>query len=96
MTFAQFISRPALTALALASSLGVARAADEGVEFFEKKIRPLLAEQCYECHSASRKTKGGLSLDSREGWLKGGDSGPALVPGDLEASRLIKIGRAHV
>ena len=93
MTFAQFISRPALTALALASSLGVARAADEGVEFFEKKIRPLLAEQCYECHSASRKTKGGLSLDSREGWLKGGDSGPALVPGDLDASRLIKAVR---
>ena len=93
MTFAQFISRPALTALALASSLGVARAAEEGVEFFEKKIRPLLAEQCYECHSASRKTKGGLSLDSREGWLKGGDSGPALVPGDLDASRLIKAVR---
>ena len=67
------------------------RAADapDGVEFFEKKIRPLLAEHCYECHSAGKKTKGGLALDSREGWMKGGDSGPALVPGEVEASRLI-------
>ena len=61
----------------------------KGVEFFEKRIRPLLAEHCYECHAVSQKLKGGLALDSREGWLKGGESGPALVPGDLEASRLI-------
>ncbi len=66
-----------------------AQAADDGVEFFEKKIRPLLAEHCYECHATGQKTKGGLNLDSREGWMKGGDSGPALVPGELEGSRLI-------
>ena len=68
-----------------------ARAADvpEGIEFFEKRIRPLLAEHCYECHAVGQKLKGGLALDSREGWLKGGDSGPALVPGELDASRLI-------
>ncbi len=59
------------------------------VDFFEKKIRPLLAENCFECHSAEKKTKGGLRLDTRDGWAKGGDSGPALVPGDVEASRLI-------
>ena len=69
------------------------RAADDGVAFFEKKIRPLLAEHCYECHAAGKKTKGGLNLDSRDGWMKGGDSGAALVPGDLDASLLIKAVR---
>ena len=44
----------------------------EQVEFFEKKIRPLLAEHCYECHAVGQKLKGGLALDSREGWMKGG------------------------
>ena len=49
--------------------------------FFEKNIRPALIKYCYECHSReSGKTKGGLLLDSREGVLQGGDSGPALIP----------------
>ncbi len=62
-----------------------------GVEFFEKHIRPVLVENCYKCHSAeSDKVKGGLLLDTREALLKGGDSGPALVPGDPEKSLLIK------
>ncbi len=65
-----------------------------GVEFFEQKIRPLLVAQCYECHSAeSKKLKGGLRLDSRDGWLKGGDTGAAIVPGDAEKSLLIKAVR---
>jgi len=68
-------------------------AAETGVEFFEKKIRPLLAEHCYECHAIGKKLKGGLALDSREGWMKGGDSGMTLVPGDPEASLLIKAVR---
>src|SRR5436190_5944307 len=68
--------------------------ADEGVEFFEKKIRPLLVEHCYKCHSAqSEKVKGGLLLDTREGLLKGGNTGPAMVPGDPEKSLLIKAVR---
>src|SRR5829696_3604149 len=59
-------------------------------QFFESKIRPVLVESCYKCHSAeSERVKGGLLLDSREGLLKGGDSGPAMVPGDSEKSRLI-------
>jgi len=67
------------------------RGADEGVEFFEKKIRPLLVEHCYKCHGAqSGKVKGGLLLDTREGLLKGGDTGPAIVPGKSEESLLIK------
>ena len=59
-----------------------------GEEFFESKIRPLLVDRCYECHSGE-KTKGGLALDTREGWQKGGDSGPVVVPGKPEESLLI-------
>src|SRR6266545_7686953 len=51
--------------------------AGDGIEFFEKTIRPLLVEHCYKCHSAeSEKIKGGLMLDTREALLKGGDTGP--------------------
>ena len=65
-----------------------------GVEFFEKKIRPVLVERCFECHSESKgKTKGGLAMDSREALLHGGDSGPSLVAGDLEKSKLIEAVR---
>jgi hypothetical protein len=64
------------------------------LEFFEKSIRPLLVERCYKCHSAnSEKLKGGLMLDTRAGLLKGGDTGPAIVPGDPEKSVLIKAVR---
>lgn len=57
---------------------------------FEKKIRPILVAQCYSCHAAdSREIKGGLALDTREGIRKGGDSGPAVVPGDVNSSLLI-------
>jgi hypothetical protein len=64
----------------------------EGVEFFERKIRPALADHCYQCHSAqAKKPAGGLRLDTRAGMLKGGASGePAIVPGDPEKSLLIK------
>jgi Protein of unknown function (DUF1549)/Protein of unknown function (DUF1553)/Planctomycete cytochrome C len=61
-------------------------------DWFENKIRPVLVERCYKCHSSqSDKLKGGLLLDSRAGMLKGGESGqPAIVPGDAERSRLIE------
>jgi hypothetical protein len=64
----------------------------EGLEFFEKRIRPALAENCYACHSEkSKRPQGGLLLDSIEAMLKGGASGqPAVVPGDPEKSLLIK------
>ncbi|HMC28762.1 MAG TPA: PSD1 and planctomycete cytochrome C domain-containing protein, partial [Verrucomicrobiae bacterium] len=66
----------------------------DGFEFFENKIRPLLVERCFECHStSSKKIKGGLTLDSRDQLLKGGDSGPAIVPGAPEKSLLIKAVR---
>ena len=63
----------------------------EGLEFFEKKIRPVLIDRCYSCHSAeAKKIKGELYVDSREGLLKGGELGPSLVPGDPDQSLLIK------
>jgi hypothetical protein len=59
-------------------------------EFFESKIRPVFVENCYKCHSqGAEKIKGGLLLDTREGVLKGGDTGPAIVPGNPEKSLLI-------
>jgi hypothetical protein len=61
------------------------------VEFFETKIRPLLVNQCYECHSGvSKSLKAGLRLDSKSAMLKGGDSGPAIVPGKPTDSLLIQ------
>ena len=61
------------------------------VEFFEKNIRPVLIQRCYECHSVEKgKSKGGLALDSREAVLKGGDNGPALVPGQPDKSLFIE------
>ena len=64
---------------------------EEGLAFFEKRIRPLLQEYCYDCHSANaKKLKGGLRLDSREGWVKGGESGPAIMPGKPDESLLIR------
>jgi hypothetical protein len=66
-------------------------ASPEGLEFFEKRIRPVLAERCYACHSASaQKVKGNLRLDTRESTRKGGDTGPALVPGDPRTSLLLR------
>ena len=85
--------RGALSFLALGcwlSTSGASVATPEQIEFFESRIRPVLAQECYECHSESGKRKGGLLLDSRPGWQEGGDSGPLLVPGDPTASLLIQ------
>ncbi len=60
----------------------------EAEKFFEARIRPVLVRECYGCHSSKSQVKGGLWLDTREGSQAGGDSGPAVVPGDLEESLL--------
>jgi hypothetical protein len=81
--------------IAMLLATGTAWAADPPVErrqlaFFESKIRPVLVKNCYECHAAdSKKISGGLLVDSRQGLLEGGESGPAVVPGDLKESLLI-------
>ena len=70
--------------------------ADEQIEFFEKHIRPVLAQECYECHSTATKAKGGLLLDTRLGWEEGGDSGAVIVRGDPGASLLLKSIRHEI
>ena len=75
-------------------ALTVARAATpsaDSPDFFETRIRPLLATNCYSCHADSQ--LGGLRVDSRESILKGGKSGPAMVPGDPDKSVLIRAVR---
>ena len=68
---------------------GARAAAPEEIEFFEKQVRPVIADQCYKCHGAE-KQKGGLRMDSREALLKGGEDGPVVAPGKPEDSSLIK------
>src|SRR5262245_66595353 len=76
-----------LVVMAAASAAG---SQTEGTAFFETRIRPVLVDRCYKCHSAvAKKKKGDLWVDSRAALQAGGQSGPALVPGRPEASRLI-------
>lgn len=64
---------------------------DDGIEYFETHIRPLLVKRCYACHSEQSDSKeGGLYLDTQEGWSTGGERGPALIPGDVAASLLVR------
>ena len=79
------------TVLLAAGFLAVARAQDPGVELFEKKIRPALVERCEQCHSDKVSSPmGGLRVDTATGLLAGGASGPAVVPGNPGASRLLE------
>ena len=80
---------PLIFALIGSAALAAGVLPPEQAEFFEKKIRPVLASECYECHDA-KKQKGGLRLDYRDGWKKGGDSGDAIVPGEPAKSLLLK------
>ena len=87
------LARTTPTFISFAFAIASALAADaESFDFFESKIRPVLAERCYKCHSAEAdKLKSELFLDSKEGILKGGESAkPAIVPGNAETSRLIE------
>jgi hypothetical protein len=83
-----------ITAFLAAAHANAAEALEpsaERYEFFEKRIRPVLIERCYECHSTqAKKLKGGLLLDTQAGLLKGGDSGPAIVPESPHKSLLIQ------
>src|SRR5437016_2143410 len=89
-------------AVATAWVLFAAAGADTGstsfspqqIEFYERQVQPVLAENCYKCHShQADKIKGSFVLDSREALLKGGETGPAIVPGEPEKSLLIKAVR---
>ncbi|OAI41523.1 hypothetical protein AYO40_00380 [Planctomycetaceae bacterium SCGC AG-212-D15] len=77
-----------------AAAVPGAGAVPADIAFFEKKVRPILFDRCFRCHSvAAKKQKGGLWLDSRAAILKGGDTGPAIVPGDADRSLLIQAVR---
>jgi len=66
----------------------------DDADYFRQRVQPLLDRRCYECHShRAKELQGGLSLDSRSGWVKGGDSGTAIVPGKPDESLLIKAVR---
>jgi hypothetical protein len=81
----------ALGADPAARAKDVAALTPDEQQFFEKQVRPLLIKHCYQCHSSEAKVlKGGLHLDSRAGWMKGGDSGPAIVLGEPDKSLLIE------
>ncbi|MDR3638538.1 MAG: PSD1 and planctomycete cytochrome C domain-containing protein [Isosphaeraceae bacterium] len=80
-------------ARAAVSDQTVPRQDPAAVEFFEKRVRPLLVSRCYNCHSANTNAKGGLRVDDRNGLLQGGGSGPAVVPGKPEESLLLQAVR---
>src|SRR5262245_55936740 len=79
--------RAGLVAL-VATTTSAADFPAEDIEFFEREVRPLLVEHCHKCHGPKMQ-KGGLRLDSRAAVLKGGDTGPAIKPGDVKESLLI-------
>src|SRR4051794_26498729 len=84
--------RVVATLLAMGSIVatsGRAARAEDPEAAFETRVRPVLAGTCFPCHGGE-KTSGGLRVDSREALVKGGDSGPAVVPGDPGASLLIQ------
>ena len=79
-----------LAAIGLSAILApVALSGDDRSEFFEKRVRPVLANECWGCHGPETQ-HGGLRLDSREAVIRGGGRGPAIVPGDPEASLLVR------
>ena len=76
---------------AAAAPAAVETPSAEQVQFFETKIRPVLMDKCYACHSSQgEKIRGGLVLETRAGVLRGGDDGAVVIPGDADASLLIK------
>src|SRR5437762_2719968 len=87
------VMRTAVLTVTLCATLAAVARADapdpRAVEFFETKIRPLLADNCYRCHG-EKKQMAGLRLDSRSAMLTGGDSGPILVAGDPSKSRIVE------
>ncbi len=79
-----------VTSGSIASAVGDNEFTTRQLDFFESHIRPVLIERCFECHSGGKKQKGGLNLSFRQGLLRGGETGPAIVPGKPMESLLIE------
>jgi cytochrome c553 len=81
-----------VTLVAFASAARADEASPDAakLDFFEKKIRPILADHCYQCHSADTKPSGGLRVDDLHGLLLGGDAGPAIIAGKPEESLILE------
>ena len=88
--FIQMLGRLPIILIILGSGLQLTAADPAGLEFFEKKIRPVLVSECYKCHSKDEKVKGELRLDWKGGWQKGGESGATIIPGRVGKSLLIQ------
>ena len=93
---ALFVRKPLawLVILVATALFTVVKPEEQGDEFFEKKVRPILVSRCFDCHSGkladgAKTPKGNLRLDSREAALKGGDTGPAVMPRKLKESLLV-------
>src|SRR5579871_1684432 len=90
LTIGQAQKAPA-SSVPAAANVAAAPIDAAGIEFFESKVRPVLAERCYGCHShATQKAMGNLYLDSREAMIRGGKRGSALLPGEPVRTRLLQ------
>ena len=85
-----------LFALMVSSTEAEEKPRPEDIKFFEERIRPVLVANCYSCHNSGDTREGGLALDHRAGLRKGGQSGPAIIPGDPAKSLLLKLVRHEV
>src|SRR5262245_43846496 len=85
------MGRRALTVLTVVFLAAPLHGQENGFELVERKIRPVLVEHCYKCHSRqASKQRGGLLLDTRQSLRRGGDSGPPIVPGKPAESLLVQ------
>ena len=81
--------------LAIGLAAGAEEPGYEPARFFRLHVEPILKTRCYKCHSSDSEAEGGLSLDSKAGWVNGGEHGPAVKPNDLTNSPLIQAVRYH-
>jgi mono/diheme cytochrome c family protein len=87
-----YVFRVLVALVAACAALPASRVAGaDAKELFEKQVRPLFERKCFDCHSSKAdEVKGGLKLDTLEDVMKGGESGPAIIPGDVENSFLLR------
>src|SRR5215210_9244695 len=89
-TLAALLAASPLASAAAPTTAPAVKLSKDDSAFFESKVRPILVSRCYKCHSVEeKKNKGGLVLDTREGWQKGGENGAVIVAGEPAKSKLL-------